>query len=507
MNASVLFLLLVLGQPFGEGAGVNIHFTHASDPELDLLKGGGFRWVRMDFAWDGVEREPGKFDFSPYDHLLEITARRGIRNLWIIDYGHSKLTRGLPPSTAEERALYARFAGAAAAHFKGKNILWEIWNEPNIKQFWKPAPNAEHYTALVKEAVPAIRKADPEARVAVGATSRIDLQFLEACFAGGILDFSDVITVHPYRKQAPETAAPEILRLRNLLARYAPGRDIPIYSGEWGYTSKDHPLDEQGRYLARQQIHNRLLGLPLNIWYDWKDDGPDPDEREHHFGTVEYQTFKPKPAYIASRTLAQKLSTFEPRGRIELGDDQIYLALFSGEGGAIRLAAWAVEKKPAVKIPVGAAKKVEAVALDGSSRTVEPQGGTVELDLGEDPVLLILGSAATGQPDFLRFALSCRPEKPWAPVRGTEPAALRLLIDGPQSGSLQGQVEVFCPEGVRIEGPRSREFTSSGPGPARVEFKAVASGALDAELSLRYAVRLDGMDRDLLGRWTLLFSK
>ncbi|MBI4585975.1 MAG: cellulase family glycosylhydrolase [Planctomycetes bacterium] len=507
MNASALFLLLVLGQPFGEGAGVNIHFTHASDQELDLLQGGGFRWVRMDFAWDGVEREPGKFDFSAYDHLHEITARRGIRNLWIIDYGHSKHTGGLPPSTAEERALYARFAGAAAARFKGKNILWEIWNEPNIKQFWKPAPNAEHYTVLVKEAVPAIRQADPEARVAVGATSGIDLRFLEACFAGGLLDFCDIVTVHPYRRKAPETAAPEILRLRNLLARYAPRREIPIYSGEWGYTSKDHPVDEQARYLARQQIHNRLLGLPLSIWYDWKDDGPDPNEREHRFGTVEYETLKPKPAYNAIRNLTRHLGAFEPRGRLELGDDQVYIALFAGEGGAIRLAAWSEEKKPAVKIPVGGASMIEAVALDGSSRRVEPQGGTVELDLGVDPVLLILEPGAKERPDFLRFALSCRPEKPWAPVRGTEPAALRLLIEGPPSGSLQGQVEVFCPEGVRIEGPPSREFAASGPGPARVEFKAAASRALDAELTLRYAVRLDGMDRDLLGRWTLLFSK
>jgi len=54
-----------------EGLGVNIHFTDPKPGEMDMLSQGGFRWVRMDFAWDATERERGRYDFSAYDRLGE----------------------------------------------------------------------------------------------------------------------------------------------------------------------------------------------------------------------------------------------------------------------------------------------------------------------------------------------------------------------------------------------------------------------------------------------------
>ena len=46
-----------------EGFGVNIHFT--GDPrDLDLIQAGGFRVIRMDFGWSGIERQKGVYDFE-----------------------------------------------------------------------------------------------------------------------------------------------------------------------------------------------------------------------------------------------------------------------------------------------------------------------------------------------------------------------------------------------------------------------------------------------------------
>jgi polysaccharide biosynthesis protein PslG len=39
-----------------------------------------------------------------------------------------------------------------------------------------------------------------------------------------------------------------------------------------------------------------LNGIPLSIWYDWKNDGRDPDDGEQNFGTVT-DDLQPKPAY------------------------------------------------------------------------------------------------------------------------------------------------------------------------------------------------------------------
>ena len=42
----------------------------------DLFAAAGFRWVRMDFKWDGTETERGRYDFSSYDRLIAALDHR-----------------------------------------------------------------------------------------------------------------------------------------------------------------------------------------------------------------------------------------------------------------------------------------------------------------------------------------------------------------------------------------------------------------------------------------------
>ena len=142
------------------------------------------------------------------------------------------------------------------------------------------------------------------------ATSKIPLEFLERFFASGALAALDAVSVHPYRacSRPPETAAEDYRKLRQLIEHYAPAtkKQMPILSGEWGYAwhTRGVSPETQAAYLARQQLSNLLNDVPLSIWYDWKDDGTNPGESEHHFGTVTYD-LKPKPAYLGARTLTR----------------------------------------------------------------------------------------------------------------------------------------------------------------------------------------------------------
>src|SRR5262249_17645906 len=121
------------------GWGVNIHFTDPQPGEMERFKEAGYRFARMDFEWSSVEKTPGQYDFAAYDRLVEHLARVGARPLFILDYGNDLYQKGAPRSP-EARAAFARFAGAAVRHFRGKNVVWEIWNEPNLGEFWQPAP-------------------------------------------------------------------------------------------------------------------------------------------------------------------------------------------------------------------------------------------------------------------------------------------------------------------------------------------------------------------------------
>ena len=171
-------------------------------------------------------------------------------------------------------------------------MLWEIWNEPN-GNFWTPKPDAQQYTALAL----GHRQSDPRGGAAGDdhrpRLVRFPWEFLETFLKSGVLEYLDAVSVHPYRNphSPPETAAGDYQKLRTLIERYAPPPrtdKLPILSGEWGYSTWKHgvSLETQAAFAARQQLSNLLNGVPLSIWYDWKNDGPDPNENEHNFGTV-----------------------------------------------------------------------------------------------------------------------------------------------------------------------------------------------------------------------------
>jgi len=70
------------------GVGVNIHFTTGHERDLDLIAAVGFRFIRMDFHWAGIEREKGVYDWSAYELLTANLEKRGLRALFILDYSN-----------------------------------------------------------------------------------------------------------------------------------------------------------------------------------------------------------------------------------------------------------------------------------------------------------------------------------------------------------------------------------------------------------------------------------
>lgn len=288
------------------------------------------------------------------DRLLAAIEQHHIRALWILDYSNRNYDQGLSPSSDEGRRAFARWAVAAARHFRGHGILWEMYNEPNI-HFWKPKPNLEHYTKLALEVGRALREAEPGELYIGPATSEIDFKFLEPCFRAGLLEYWSAVSVHPYRQKSPETAAAEYARLRGMIDQYAPkGKKIPIISGEWGYSAtwKNYSEVLQGKMLPRQWLTNLADDVPVSIWYDWHDDGLSPKDPEHHFGTVGHAyhagrdpVYDPKPAYLAAKTLTTALDGYQFKKRLAVGGGDDYVLLFA-KGDEVRLAAWTTSASP-----------------------------------------------------------------------------------------------------------------------------------------------------------------
>ncbi|HET6249629.1 MAG TPA: hypothetical protein VFE47_18215 [Tepidisphaeraceae bacterium] len=338
---------------FPNSLGVNIHFTDPKPGEMEQIYGAGFRWVRMDFSWAGIEHARGEYDFSAYDRLIASLDQHHMHAIFILDYGNRHYDKGLSPYTDEGRAAFAKWAAASVHHFKGHGVFWEMWNEPN-GSFWKPARNVDDYIKLALVVGKAIEEAEPGEIYIGPATSTIDMPFLEACFKAGCLQYWSAVSVHPYRQTDPETVADEYRKLRKLIAQYAPkGRQIPIISGEWGYSSvwKDFNEERQAKYLPREILTNIANDVPLSIWYDWHEDGKDPKEPEHHFGIVKPdgvnhpgEVYDPKKAYWAVGGMNAHLGGFRFSKRLWTGNAEDYVLVFD-DGKAQRLVAWTTDPK------------------------------------------------------------------------------------------------------------------------------------------------------------------
>lgn len=385
------------------GVGVNIHFTRDHEKDLDMIAAAGFKFVREDFFWGSIERQRGEYDWSDYDDLMTQLERRGMRAYFILDYSNplyegdvqatNPVTHVLErrttvsPQHPESVAAFANWAAAAAKHFHGRDIIWEIWNEPNIG-FWKPHPDANQYATLALATCRAIRKVDPQATIVGPASSGFPREFLESVFKSGALEYFDAVSVHPYRppSRSPEHAAADYRRLRALIEQYAPAakKDMPILSGEWGYSSNTRGVspEQQANFIARQQLSNLLNGIPVSIWYDWKNDGNDPNENEHNFGTVR-SDLTPKPAYKAIQILTRELAGYRLDRRLDTGNTNDFVLVFSKDEQPSKLAAWTMAKPNQVSLSLAKPTVNEISFINGAGEL-----GAIQIENGHAVVLL-----------------------------------------------------------------------------------------------------------------------
>lgn len=296
LSALTLFLLAAVPAGADDDFGVNIEFYGDAHQQASMMAAAGIRWVRLDLAWSAAETEPGRYDFRVWERFLDAFEPFGIRVLFILDYGNDLYENGFPPSTEEGRKAFASFAGEAARHFRGRAAAWEIWNEPNLPEYWAGSPDPAAYVALARAAAATIRREDSGAWILGPSLGghRFDLEYLEATFALGLMGVVDAVSLHPYGAPHPEAAAEFYDEVRRLQARYAPGRTVPLVVSEWGYRVEGLGLEGQADFLVRALAVNRKAGIPLTIWYNWQE----PINPWHSFGLLDVRG-EPKPAYRA----------------------------------------------------------------------------------------------------------------------------------------------------------------------------------------------------------------
>jgi hypothetical protein len=343
-----------------QSVGVQLKGHNFNAATIDAVHDVGFRVVRKGIYWDVVEKEKGRYDFSAFDEQLNHAKRRGLRVVACL-FGNNALYEddgrgGI--QTPAGREGFAAFAAAAAARYKDHALLWEVWNEPNVRTFWRKDGThnsdefAQEYTDLVQAVAPAMLEADPAAFVLAGSVSNYwqpSYEWTEACFKKGILG-SGIRgwSVHPYGVKTPEEFAVGHEKTRALLTRYG-APDMPMVNTERGFAIKNPQgqlelegwsggsparlREHQAAHFVRQFMVDQLHGVALTIWYEW--DGEE-------FGVIGKDPGKdgPRPIETAARFLTRRLDGYRLDRRLETDNQLDYLLIWKDAGGNRQLVAW-----------------------------------------------------------------------------------------------------------------------------------------------------------------------
>jgi polysaccharide biosynthesis protein PslG len=308
---------------------------------LGLQAGSGVGFLRHAFDWTYIEPAPGRYDFSQEDWWVAATARKRIRLLPVLFGAPSFYVRRHAASTSppSNRAAFGNYAAAVVRRYGPNGSFWaenpdvpklpirswQVWNEPNLRQYWYPRPNPAAYVKLLKAAYKGIKGVDPHAEVLTaglpdskqGGAMRFT-KFVTGMYRAGGKSAFDALAPNAYATTA-RGVIERIGRIRALMRKFGDRRAaIWVTEVGWGTGGPKNRFNIgskrqateiakllRGLYRARHKY--KVRGV---VYYGWQDKPPYAPKFKDmwglHTGLFTLKG-KPKPGYRAFARVAPGL--------------------------------------------------------------------------------------------------------------------------------------------------------------------------------------------------------
>jgi len=290
--------------------------------DMEMLKRAHINLLRISFGWDGIEEVAGKYDWLFWDDYVRTAVDDyGITLVPYICYTPRWNSTGDSTNywnhTPKDYEAFGRFVYALVSRYKDRIKSWELWNEPDIREYW--SGTAGDLARLTKIGAEAVKRADPNAIVVLaGLAGHVD--FTKALFRDyGISKYVDVVNCHSYYEtwngDPLETVVPYVNTLYDIVQRY--GNHQSLWMAEVGYSTFRKPdgyvsdsytctydYEHTPAFQAIALWRTLTLLLSTNkmaaiTWYELKDLPPGEnvigDVNNRNLG-VDYVGWKPKPA-------------------------------------------------------------------------------------------------------------------------------------------------------------------------------------------------------------------
>ncbi|NHC45593.1 GH39 family glycosyl hydrolase [Motilibacter aurantiacus] len=264
-----------------------LHAAGIGDGKAPRTEYGAVRLWDSGTTWRQIEPANDKWSWERLDAAVATARRDGARPLLVLGQtpewaasdpsapGYNGPGASSPPRNNGEWVEYVR---EVATRYKGKITEYEIWNEPNVTDFWRGSE--AQLVTLARLANDTIKAIDPGATVTTPSfVVRRPAQqaWLTRYLVAGGAEHADVVNVHIYPDATgtPETMLTVYNEVRNRLDR----RDVklPVWNTEVNYglptggtvAPLQLPEATAAGYVARTYLLTASLGISRAYWYMW----------------------------------------------------------------------------------------------------------------------------------------------------------------------------------------------------------------------------------------------
>lgn len=222
-------------------------------------------------TWPDLEPNRGQWQFARLDRFVALAQQHGTSLLLPLGMCPSWVAGPYQGNNAAPQNVEAwrTFVRTVVSRYKGRIQAYEIWNEPNLKDFW--TGTTDQMLTLTKEASQIIHTVDPKAIVvSPSATADFGIPWFEEFLKKGGGQYVDVIGYHFYVAKLPEELVPLIQRVREVISENGLA-DKPLWNTESGWIAAARVDSEEvaGGILARAYILAWASGVQRFYWYAW----------------------------------------------------------------------------------------------------------------------------------------------------------------------------------------------------------------------------------------------
>jgi len=436
--------------------------------------------------WRNLEYEPGKWDFSALDNLVDEAIETGREpHLMFVGPPDWQSTGPPPPAPFQKRywaaprnnGAWVDYVRRLARRYKGKVRTYEVWNEP----YWNDPTagyfygSAGRYVELVRLAADAVHAIDPQARVVAGVGGpRSWWEKISKATAGK----ADLYSTHPYNTaknfDSDESTMLDILkvlrangaaaRLTNTevsdlqLAQhgvYPDGR--PMSAAEFDASGRWRKMSDAWRNRGHDALHDHFTsaamlvrshtlslagGCEYILWWTYRPGMP---------GTT-FAPNTPSLQSVAYANFAGLIAGFRYVRRIDLGAAYLKAYMFEDkQSKRLLLIAWADREPEVVHLELGPGP-LEVLDVFGNSYPFERTGPLVALKLNMSPVY-VRGFTRAPMASVPVMAALVEPEASHTCVFPGEKATLSVRVYNPLAKPLRGELRVSLPSGFNSISP------------------------------------------------------